>query len=402
MEQISHFQFMKKLGDICDFQGGSQPPKSAWIKEAKDGYIRMLQIRDFTLSRQAQAEYVKIDKKLKICERSDILLGRYGASVGKVLTGLAGAYNVAIMKSIPQKNSVLPKYLKLYFMSDAFQNALQKVCVTRSAQAGFSKEDIYDFPIYVPSLAEQERIVKKLDDIIYKIDCIKANAEFTLSATKDLYKSYLDETFTKQINNCKKVKMSELAEVITKGSSPKWQGYNYCDKTDKTTLFITSENVGNGKIILDKLKYLPMDFNNTQRRSILQKGDILTNIVGASIGRTAIFDLDECSNINQAVCLIRLKDKRSNNYIVKFMNTTEAINSMLGMVKDCARANVSLTNVSDLYVPMPSLEEQNKIVKDIDTVYKVIEQLEEILKHKLKLLDDLKQSILKQAFAGEL
>lgn len=37
-----------KLTDICEFHGGSQPPKSEWSSEYKDGYIRMLQIRDFT------------------------------------------------------------------------------------------------------------------------------------------------------------------------------------------------------------------------------------------------------------------------------------------------------------------------------------------------------------------
>ena len=80
-----------KLCDICDFQGGSQPPKEEWSLDLKDGYIRMLQIRDFTQSERIVPEYIKITNSTKTCDEDDILIARYGASLGKILTGLAGA-----------------------------------------------------------------------------------------------------------------------------------------------------------------------------------------------------------------------------------------------------------------------------------------------------------------------
>ena len=100
-----------KLTDICDFQGGSQPPKSEWIKNPSDGYVRMLQIRDFTQPNNKNIEYIKLTNRTKECKPNDILIGRYGASIGKILTGLEGAYNVAIMKTIPNANIVVKKYL---------------------------------------------------------------------------------------------------------------------------------------------------------------------------------------------------------------------------------------------------------------------------------------------------
>ena len=78
-----------RLCDICDFQGGSQPPKDEWSFEQKDGYIRMLQIRDFTQTRNVEKEYIKLTSSTKTCEVDDILIARYGASVGKILTGLS-------------------------------------------------------------------------------------------------------------------------------------------------------------------------------------------------------------------------------------------------------------------------------------------------------------------------
>lgn len=151
------------LGEVCDFQGGSQPPKEEWISEPREGYVRMLQIRDFTQSRSFEIEYVKESKRLKYCCSDDVLLGRYGASVGKVLTGLSGAYNVAIMKTIPNEKFLNKSLFRYFLQSPRFQVFLQTVSTMRAAQAGFSKEDIQDFIISIPSLPEQESIVAELD-----------------------------------------------------------------------------------------------------------------------------------------------------------------------------------------------------------------------------------------------
>ena len=95
-----------KITDVCDFQGGTQPPKNVWKKEYVDGYIRMLQIRDFTQPEKDNVEYIPFKKTLKTCESDDVLIGRYGASVGKICTGLSGAYNVALVKTIPDKTKI--------------------------------------------------------------------------------------------------------------------------------------------------------------------------------------------------------------------------------------------------------------------------------------------------------
>ncbi|PWX10976.1 hypothetical protein CYK67_12505 [Clostridium perfringens] len=56
------------LIDVCDFQGGSQPPKDKWITQYKDGYIRMLQIRDFTQKRD-ERDYVEVSNRIKFVKR---------------------------------------------------------------------------------------------------------------------------------------------------------------------------------------------------------------------------------------------------------------------------------------------------------------------------------------------
>ena len=74
------------------------------------------------------------------------------------------------------------------------------------------------------------------------------------------------------------VRLGSVCEVITKGSSPKWQGVNY---VDKGLLFITSENVGVEKLLLSSSKYVEEKFDDISPRSSLKKGDLLKNIVGS-------------------------------------------------------------------------------------------------------------------------
>ena len=199
-------------------------------------------------------------------------------------------------------------------------------------------------------------------------------------------------------------RLGELAEIITKGSSPSWQGINY---VDEGILFVTSENVGDEELLLSKRKFLEQKFNEIQPRSILQKGDILTNIVGASIGRTAIFDLDiKNANINQAVALIRLKNKQLNSYIVKVLNSKTIIDQMTDNTVNTARANISLTTVENFKIPLPPLAEQKRIVDAIEKFMPLIEEYDK-KETQLKAINEkigtlTKKAILQEAVQGKL
>ncbi len=198
-----------KLTDVCDFQGGSQPPKDEWSVEKQDGYIRMLQIRDFTQSERVTPEYIKISNSTKICEEDDILIARYGASLGKILTGLAGAYNVAIMRTIPDTSKIKKRYLYYYLKSDYFQNAILNVG-SRAAQAGFNKDDLAKLEISCPSLAKQEEII----NVLYKIESIIEKREQEIIHLDKLIKARFVEMFGDPITNTKYLTTNDLKDVL--------------------------------------------------------------------------------------------------------------------------------------------------------------------------------------------
>ena len=163
--------------------------------------------------------------------------------------------------------------------------------------------------------------------------------------------------------------LGNKSELITKGASPRWQGIDY---QQEGTLFITSENVRNGFIDIAKKKCLDDRINELLPRSVLKKNDVLINIVGASIGRAAVFDLDEKANINQAVALVRLKTttKLQADFLLIYLNSELAMKSYRSMIKGGARDNLSLQNISDLQIPVPPLSLQNSFATFVQQIDK--------------------------------
>ena len=143
---------------LFEISGGSQPPKSQFVDNPKSGYIRLYQIRDY--GSNPMPVYIPKEKANKITKEGDIILARYGGSLGKVFWAKDGAYNVAMAKVIPLFDSefVNKQYLFLFYQSSIYQYLVKDH--SRSAQAGFNKDDLKDLFFPLPPLEEQSRIVE--------------------------------------------------------------------------------------------------------------------------------------------------------------------------------------------------------------------------------------------------
>lgn len=134
------------LSELMDYQGGSQPPASEFQKEKHEDNIRFVQIRDF--EKDSYVCYIPNSTKNKLCNKDDILIARYGASLGRICYGLSGAYNVALAKVIPKKEEY-KELLRVILESDDFYNYINQVG-QRSAQAGFNAGDIAGYTAIIP------------------------------------------------------------------------------------------------------------------------------------------------------------------------------------------------------------------------------------------------------------
>jgi type I restriction enzyme S subunit len=383
----------KKLGEVCDFEGGSQPPKSEWINHPQNGYIRMLQIRDFTKSRNVEIEYVKITKKLRLCKDDDILIGRYGASVGKILTGLAGAYNVAIIKSIPNEELIKKDFIRRYFESPLFQSILFKVCTSRAAQAGFSKDDIKDELIPLPPLSEQQRIVDYLDSAFAKIDAMKANAEKSLNEAKALFQASLKEMLEPK-EGWEEKKFGKLCNFVRgpfggslKKECFKDSGYAVYEQQNAIYKKFTF------RYFIDEEKYKSLN------RFKVNAGDLIMSCSG-TIGKVAIIPENYKEGIiNQALLKLTPHEEIDALFLKYLMESNyfgEIINENIEGVAIKNIASVAVLKEIKLYIP--KVNEQYIIVKKIDSLKSKVDRLQVNFDKMSQECDALKQAILRKVF----
>lgn len=192
----------------------------------------------------------------------------------------------------------------------------------------------------------------------------------------------------------------EISTLITKGESPGWQGFDY---VDDGILFITSENVRDGSLDVSSPKFIPRKFHKKLQRSKLHENDVLINLVGASIGRSCLFEnVYQEANINQAVCLIRPSEEAEPYWLMSYLQFPRAVKRLLEQQVNSARANISLQNLRDFLFPVPSLSEQRRIVAVLKTWDKAIERLGKSIAAKKQLEHGLMQQLLtgKRRFGG--
>lgn len=267
-------------------------------------------------------------------------------------------------------------------------------------------------PLIVAPSNEQKRIADKLDVLLARVDICSERLYRVPLILKRFRQSVLTTATSGELTADWRAKrdlaewadstIGESSLLVTKGASPKWQGINYVDDP-RQTLFVTSENVGQGQMLLRVRKYVENEFNKKQKRSVLKRGDVLTNIVGASIGRSAIFDLENVANINQAVCVIRVDDtKLINIFLMYYLNSPQGVSDILGGAVEVARANVSLATISSLAIKLPSIEEQHEIVRRVEALFAYANRLEARYQSARAQVEKLTPALLAKAFRGEL
>lgn len=200
----------ENLGDVCQFQGGSQPPKSKFSSEKKDGYVRLIQIRDYKSNRFA----VYIPKSLtkKFCTAEDVMIGRYGPPLFQILRGLDGAYNVALMKAIPDEG-VLSKDFLFYFLKNSeILSYIIRSSSRAAGQSGLNKETIEPYPIAFPSLSKQTEIVRSLQKCEQECERLESCCERKLAAIAALKQSILQKAFSGELTSPPSQALSEAAE----------------------------------------------------------------------------------------------------------------------------------------------------------------------------------------------
>lgn len=320
------------------------------------------------------------------------VVGR-GAGLGKAFYRQGGFGTIGRLLSLtPKDKSFHPKYL-----SDYINDKL----IIHNESGGIPqlpRSSLENYEVVLPSYEEQTKIASFLSAVDEKISQL-TEKHALLSQYKQ---GMMQKLFSQQLHfkaddgsefgEWEDSKLGELTTLITKGTTPSSLGEKY---EESGINFIKIESLSsNGKFLLDKFAYIDENTHNKLARSKLEHDDILFSIAGA-LGRVAIISRDYLpANTNQALAIIRLKDKKITRYIYYFLNSDYVKKIIDAESVQLAQANFSLGQLANLDVLVPCLEEQTKIANFLSA----IDQKIEVVAQQIEQAKQWKKGLLQQMF----
>ena len=350
----------QKIGAVCTVErGGSPRPIDKFITDSEDG-INWIKIGDTTdsmyITQTAQKIIPEGMKKSRYVKPGDFLLSNSMSFGRPYILAIDGCIHDGWLV-LRDDNNVFDKRFLYYYLSSKTTYEKFKSLAVGGVVNNLNSEMVRNVDVPVPNKDEQVEVADLMDKLSSVIDDRKKE----LNLLDNLIKARFVEMFGDPVINpygLPMMTLGELSELITKGASPSWQGFSYTDDNSQT-LFVTSENVREGYLDLSSPKYIEDGFNEKQKRSMIYKGDFLINIVGASIGRAAQFNLDCKANMNQAAALVRVNDDRiRDKYLLIYLNSEKAQHMYNSMKSDTGRANLSLQDINDLSIMIPPVDKQ--------------------------------------------
>ncbi|HGJ5859876.1 MAG TPA: restriction endonuclease subunit S [Arsenophonus nasoniae] len=360
--------------EVCDIQGGTQPPKEEFIYDKKDGYIRLLQIQDF--KREDKAVYIKDRRTLKKCNNDDILIGRYGASIGKIFSGLSGAYNVALVKAVPDLKKINKRFLWHFLNSAIFQEFIKNVS-TRAAQAGFNKDDLAKLKIYLPPINEQKRIAAILD----KADGIRQKREQAIKLADDfLYTKFLEMFSNEKI---KKYSITKIDALLAQKKNsirtgPFGSQLLHSEFTQSGIAVLGIDNAVKNEFQWGKPRFISQSKYETLKRYTVFPGDVIVTIMG-TCGRCAVVPSDIPTAINtKHLCCISLdKSKCIPEFLHSYFHTHPLAKEYLAKhSKGAIMDGLNMGVIKHMPFPEIPLEQQCEFVNIKEKIKKLKNKLD--------------------------
>ena len=353
-------------------------------------------------------------------ENGDLLITKDG-TIGKV----------AIVKDMPGKASlnsgvlrIMPiegysrRFLYWVIQSEEFWNWFNYKNAGNSTIIHLYQGDFAEFVYAFPNYVEQESIADYLDMHCAKLDSIISDLEQQIETLQKYKKSLITEAVTKGLNKSMPMKDSGIewigkvpepwdikrikyiSTLITKGATP--DDISFIEDELHPIRFIKAENIQNGKLHQEPEFFITTADNVTLQRAILRDKDILFVIAGATIGKVAKMkaELMPC-NLNQAVCLIRMKASQCPDYYnyVLQSNITSVVINLLTV--QAAQPNLSMGNIANIKVPVPPLEDQIAIAEFLDGKCKQIDDTLAIKQSQLEMMRAYKTSLIFEYVTGK-
>lgn len=310
--------------------------------------------------------------------RGDVLYGKLRPYLKKVV--VAETEGCCSTEILPIKcgEHILPDFLKYWFLEDNVSNRINDTCGgCRMPRANMKQVFMFDF--YYPSLSEQQRIVDILDAEFAKIDALKENAEKNLQNAKDLFQAVLRKELEPKENWSRTTLKDACKNLFAGGDAPKDAMSK--EKSDLFSIPIISNGIGANSL-----------YGYTNHPRVVEKS--VTISARGTIGYVALQE-EPFFPIVRLIVAIPRDDIRAEflRYALQGVNFHH---------EGAAIPQLTVPMVRDIPVDFPDINEQDRIVSDLDKLSCLCNALRDHYTQINLLCGDLKQALLRKAFNGEL
>ena len=349
-----------RVEDICDFIGGSQPAKSEFINEPEEGYVRLIQTRDYKTD--AFPTYIPENSTRKFCDVDDVMIGRYGPPIFQICRGLKGAYNVALLKAKPKKG-IDREFLYYFLKQDAVFQYVDKLSARTGGQTGVDLVSLNKYPVRVPTdIDDQEKLVASLVAIDKKIELnnrINAELEAMAKTLYDYWFVQFDFPDTSgqpyKSSGGKMVYNEALRRDIPEG----WEVMALTEAMDVqygfpfSTKFFNEEQLGSPVVRIRNLLDTSITMHSTEgvdQNYLIKKGDLLVGMDGNF--HMNFWDKSGCY-LNQRCVRIRRRIGSTVTSFQAFFQISPYIKAREKNVSRTTVGHLSAKDINDLYVLIP-------------------------------------------------
>ena len=390
-----------KLGDVCSFLNRGISPK--YLDQGGICVVNQKCVRDHLVSYE-QARRHDVSAKTVSAERfiqlGDVLVNSTGTgTLGRVAQvreepaePTTVDSHVTIIRPIPGK--FFPDFFgyMLIVIEEAIKEAGEGCGgQTELARSVLTEQFLVSYPTVV---AEQQRIVGILDEAFDGIATAKANAEQNLQNARALFESYLQSVFTQRGEGWVEKRLGEVYDVRDgTHDSPKYHAAGFP--------LITSKNLKRAGLSFDDVNMInEQDFVKINQRSAVHKGDVLFAMIG-TIGNPTLVTVEPNFAIKN-VALFKIPQGQSGAFLKHYLASGWVISKMMQEARGTTQKFVGLGYLRDFPINVPPLAKQLEVVESLDELSAETQCLESLYQRKLAALDELKKSLLHQAFAGKL
>lgn len=387
----------KSLKDLCSiFADGDWIEKKdqsvAGIRLVQTGNIKMGHFAE----RQDKARYISEDtfNRLNCTEikRGDILVSRLPEPVGRatIVPELKDKAITAVDCTIIRlKKEILPSYLNYYMQSPQYLSSIQ-LKVTGATRQRISRKNLGEIPIIFPSLAEQERIVAKLDAAFAEIDEALEIAQDRKASLEVFQASVINNAFNLLDNE---LHMGEIFKFVRGPFGGSLKKNIFVEEG-----FAVYEQQHAIKNQCNDFRYfISQEKFNEMARFKVTPNSILMSCSG-TIGKTTIAPESPTAGIiNQALLMIQPSESVLPKYTKLFMESTRFSDQLMETVDGTAQKNVASVKVlKQISMPVPNIKVQQEIISRVTQIVGSIEGLKKIKEDTIKNYLMLKSSILNQ------